>query len=144
MHSRSRVCMCCVQIWVKIIYLLYLVLCLLEYLGPPSSVCPTAPSPLRPCLLLPLHCPSLHVSASVCGPPLQDAWRSCSSACAEFSTSTTAPFSSTGSSPRPSSSRRSVRINWVLMINRERASDPPGDIRVVSDVSLTSRPCCRV
>lgn len=102
------------------------------------------PLPLRPCLLLPLLCPSLHASASVCGPPLQDAWRSCSSACAEFSTSTTAPFSSTGSSPRPSSSRRSVRISWVLMINRERASDPPGDIHVVSDVSLTSRPYCRV
>lgn len=28
-------------------------------------------------LLPPLLCPSLHVSASVCGPPLQGAWRSC-------------------------------------------------------------------
>lgn len=77
MHSRSRVCMCRVQIWVKIIYLLYLVLCLLEYLGPRPLCVPPPPLPLRPCLLLPLLCPSLHVSASVCGPPLQDAWRSC-------------------------------------------------------------------
>lgn len=65
MHSRSRVCMCCAQIWVKIIYLPYFVLCLLEYLGP------------RPLCVPPLLCPSLHVSASVCGPPLQGAWRSC-------------------------------------------------------------------
>lgn len=75
MHSRSRVCMSCVQIWVKIIYLLYLVLCVLEYLGPRPLCVP--PPPPRPSLLLPLLCPSLHVSASVCAPPLQDAWRSC-------------------------------------------------------------------
>lgn len=35
---------CCAQIWVKIIYLLYLVLCLLEYLGPFPLCVPLLPS----------------------------------------------------------------------------------------------------
>lgn len=61
MHSRSRVCMCRVQIWVKIIYLLYLVLCLLEYLGPRPLCVP--PPPLLPSSLPP---PSSSLSISPC------------------------------------------------------------------------------
>lgn len=56
----------CAQIWVQIIDLLYLVLCLLEYLGP---------TPPLPCsFLFFVH---LSMSLILSAPPLQDAWRSC-------------------------------------------------------------------
>lgn len=56
MRSRSRVCMCCVQIWVQIIYLLYRVLCLLEYLGPhPLCVPPSPPLSLSNSFLFFVH-----------------------------------------------------------------------------------------
>lgn len=70
MHSRSRVCMLSTNLGQNYLPSLSCVMPV-GVSWPLPPVCPPAT------FLLPLLCPSLHVSASVCGPPLQDAWRSC-------------------------------------------------------------------
>lgn len=53
------------KIWVKIIYLLYLVLCLLEYLGP-SPLCVPAPPPSSSLSISPCLCFCLRPTSAGC------------------------------------------------------------------------------
>lgn len=60
---------CCAQIWVKIIYLLYLVLCLLEYLGPSPLCVPATPLPSPFLFFVHLSMPLLLSAAHLCRMP---------------------------------------------------------------------------
>lgn len=93
---------CCVPIWVKIIYIFAVLFCACW-----SIFVPLCSFPLSSCTfpISPYLCLYLWL-------PFQAAWKSCWYACAEPSTSTTAPFSSTGSLPRLTSSKHLVRLRW--------------------------------
>lgn len=93
---------CCAAIWVKIIYIFVVLFCACWSIFAPlcSFPLPSSSIPISPYLCLYLWL------------PFQAAWKSCWYACAEPSTSTTAPFSSTGSLPQLTSSKHLVRIRW--------------------------------
>lgn len=93
---------CCAPIWVKIIYIFVVLFCACWSIFAPlcSFPLPSSSIPISPYLCLYLWL------------PFQAAWKSCWYACAEPSTSTTAPFSSMGSLPRLTSSKHLVRIRW--------------------------------